>query len=416
MAAAELQSPQEVVDELPFEDDVKDYIVDRLDPVLEEMVANTITAMPDDPFDHMIEWLRKRCGAPSSPRRSLQMRNAMLKQELRKVTETLEEAGTVIPGTPSEQEDEDEEEDSDESCDELPESFRKSEVALSRARQSVSAESYGLWNQKKAFEAPVYTKTAEQMERLRNTLMQSFMFNCLEDKDWNTILLAMKEALFSAGSQVIVEGQDGENLFVIERGFFECTKKIDGEEQVVKTCSPGDVFGELALLYNCPRAATVTAKENCVCWQLDRMTFNHVVKDAAIKRREKYDTFLKSVTLLASLGAIERAQIADVLKSETFLKGHVVVKQDDPGDRFYMVEEGSLYATKVKSDAGEQRVMDYGPGDYFGELSLLNNKPRAASVIVSSDKAKVLSMSRTAFSTMLGPLQGILARQVASYR
>merc|ERR1719482_823332 len=130
----DLPSPQEVVEELPFEDEVKDYIVDRLDPILEDMVANTIKAMPDDPLDHMIEWLRKRCGSREAPRPTLSVRNAMLKQELKKVTETLEEAGKVIPGTPSEQEDdEEEEEDSDESCDELPEAFKKSEASLSRA-------------------------------------------------------------------------------------------------------------------------------------------------------------------------------------------------------------------------------------------------------------------------------------------
>ena len=47
---------------------------------------------------------------------------------------------------------------------------------------------------------------------------------------------------------------------------------------------------------------------------LDRETFNHVVRDAAVKKREKYDAFLKSVTLISSLGAYERSQIADALE------------------------------------------------------------------------------------------------------
>merc|ERR1712113_159190 len=98
-----------------------------------------------------------------------------------------------------------------------------------------------------------------------------------------TILMAMKEDTIPAGTKVITEGEDGDYLFVIETGCLDCIKHIDGQDKVVKTCNAGDVFGELALLYNCPRAASVVAKENCVCWQLDRETVKHIVQDAAIK-------------------------------------------------------------------------------------------------------------------------------------
>merc|ERR1712113_1326795 len=232
----------------------------------------------------------------------------------------------------------------------------------------------------------------------------------------DTILMAMQEKSFEAGKKVIEEGADGDFLFVIEQGQADCIKNINGEEKVVKTCNPGDVFGELALLYNCPRAASVVAKEPSVCWQLDRDSFGHIVKEAAMKRRNRYDTFLKKVALISNIEPYERSQIADALKSETFKKGEVIVKQDEPGDKFYIVEEGALYALKAIPGQGEKNVMDYKSGDYFGELALLKNQPRAASVVVSSDTAKVLSMSRTAFTKMLGPLQHILARNVGSYK
>merc|ERR1719188_1575357 len=126
------------------------------------------------------------------------------------------------------------------------------------------------------------------------------MFSSLDPKDMETIIMAMEEANVMAGEKVITEGEDGDYLFVIESGKLECTKTIDGQEKIVKTCDPGDVFGELALLYNCPRAATVVAKRDCTCWKLDRESFNHIVKDSAVERREKYDRFLQTVAILAS--------------------------------------------------------------------------------------------------------------------
>mmetsp|Transcript_90860 Transcript_90860/g.266014 ORF Transcript_90860/g.266014 Transcript_90860/m.266014 type:complete len:404 (-) Transcript_90860:371-1582(-) len=400
-----------VVDGLPFADDKKKYILEVLDPILEEMVSDVLTEMPKSPHEFMINWLRKRSGVAMTSTRSIAQTNAMLKQELKQLTGCLEEAGTVIKedkNAPADADEDEEEEDDD--CDEIPESFKKPEQQMGRARQSVSAEAYGQWNKKQQFTAPTHSKTDEQKERLKGTLQKSFMFSGLESQDMETILMAMKEVTFENGKKVIVEGENGDYLFVIEKGSLDCSKMINGEEKVVKTCVPGDVFGELALLYNCPRAATVIAKDECVCWQLDRETFNHIVKDAAMKRRNKYDAFLKSVALISSLGDYERSQIADALKSETRMQGDVIVKQDEPGDKFYIVEDGSLYATK-----NDAKVMDYKAGDYFGELALLKNQPRAASVIVSSETAKVLSMSRVSFSKMLGPLQDILSKKVASY-
>lgn len=399
-----------VVEGLPFADHKKKYIVDVLDPILEEMVSDVLTELPAAPIDFMITWLRKRIGLSSvHDKQSLQARNKQLQQELKQLLSSVQEAGNAIKA--EDKEDEEEEDDDDDECDEIPESFKKPESQMGRARQSVSAEAYGQWNQKKSFTPPVHAKSDEQKTRLVSTLKKSFMFASLEGQDIDTIVLAMREVNMVSGQRVIKEGDDGDFLFVIEKGHLDCMKIIDGDERVVKTCAPGDVFGELALLYNCPRAASVVAKETCVCWQLDRETFNHIVKDAAAKKRNKYESFLKNVTILASIDAYERSQIADALMPETFKRGDTIVRQDEPGDKFYIVEEGSLYASK-----GGERVMDYKPGDYFGELALLKNQPRAASVVVQSDEARVLTMSRLSFCKMLGPLQSLLAGKASGYR
>jgi len=406
-----------VCEGLHFSKELETYIVDVLDPILEEMIADVITAQPEQPLDFMIAWLRKRCGVSmGSARMSVLQMNQKLKDDLNRNAGMLGEMSAQVSnavdnsGEAKADEDEEEEEDDDDCGDELPPEFLKSEQSKSTARASVSAEAYGVWNQKKVFEPPNYPKTDDQKVRLTATLTKSFMFADLEGPDMATIIGAMKECNFSAGTKVIEEGESGDYLFVIEKGTLECMKVIDGQNKVVKTCSDGDVFGELALLYNCPRAADVLAKNECICWQLDRDTFNQIVKDAAVKRRETYDKFLQSVTLLSTIDAYERSQIADALIPETFKEGESIVKQNDPGNSFYIVQTGTLYAMK-----DDMRVKEYKPGDYFGELALLKNQPRAASVIVSSSSARVLSMSRASFSKMLGPLSHLLSSRVNTY-
>ena len=77
-------------------------------------------------------------------------------------------------------------------------------------------------------------------------------------------------------------------MYVIDEGRLECYKRFAGleEEKLLKTYIPGESFGELALLYNAPRAATIKAIENVTTFALDRETFNNIVKFSAIKKRE----------------------------------------------------------------------------------------------------------------------------------
>jgi cAMP-dependent protein kinase regulator len=103
----------------------------------------------------------------------------------------------------------------------------------------------------------------------------------------------------------------------------------------------------LALLYNSPRAATVKARTDCILWLLDRETFNHIVKEAAQRKREKYEDFLKSVEILSTVEPYELSQIADALRSSTFNAGDYIIREGEMGDVFYIVEEGEAIATKT---------------------------------------------------------------------
>merc|ERR1719181_1112099 len=116
--------------------------------------------------------------------------NKKLEAEMKKIkTEMQETVKLVDAGDTKDEESEEEDDDNDEP----PPDFYKNENQMGKARQSVSAEAYGEWNAKKAFVAPVITKTDEQKDRLRNVLSKSFLFAALEDNDMTVVIGAMSE-------------------------------------------------------------------------------------------------------------------------------------------------------------------------------------------------------------------------------
>lgn len=151
-------------------------------------------------------------------------------------------------------------------------------------RSSVSAEVYGVFNKKEDFKPRVIPKNDEQKNRICSKIGQSFLFNSLEENEMNTVLGAFEEKKFSAGETVITQGEQGDVLYYIEEGELDCYKCFKKEEGDVwlKLYNPGEAFGELALLYNAPRAATIKSKTDCILWALDRETFKNIVQDAAM--------------------------------------------------------------------------------------------------------------------------------------
>lgn len=97
-------------------------------------------------------------------------------------------------------------------------------------------------------------------------------------------------------------------------GEYDCSKIINGENTYLKTYKVGEAFGELALMYNAPRAATIICKEQGVLYKLDRQTFRNIAQEAAINKRNYYRKILSSVDILTEMDIYEKDQICDALK------------------------------------------------------------------------------------------------------
>lgn len=285
-------------------------------------------------------------------------------------------------------------------------------------RTSVSAESLNPTSEENDnWRPPHHPKTPDQLARLRTAVSSNFLFAHLEEEQANQVLGALVENNIPAkGIKVITQGDAGDYFYVVEKGVFDIYVNSsgtigpgpEGMGNKVNSIGPGGSFGELALMYNAPRAATVISAEGpSTLWRLDRITFRRILMDSAFQRRRMYESFLEEVPLLQSLTPYERSKIADALDGQRFKAGDAIIREGEPGENFFLLEIGEAEAHK--SDAAQNPVKQYKKGDYFGELALLDNKPRAASVIAKTD-VKVAVVGKDGFQRLLGPVEGIMRR------
>jgi cAMP-dependent protein kinase regulator len=279
---------------------------------------------------------------------------------------------------------------------------RKSRMAIS----SEVAEADADWK------APVFDKTAEQEKRLMQALSASFMFAALSGDNLSAVIKAFQEMKIDSGTNVITEGDEVVSqqpaLYVLESGKLSVSKK--GQEgAVLQYTSQGQYFGELALLYNAPRAATVVADEVCTLWSIDRDTFTYLVKDAARMAVKNRIAFLEQVPILKGLDAEEKAKLSDVMNVKIVSEGEYVIKQGEEGTTFYILESGKLEARK-----DGKKALEYNAKDYFGELALLRKAPRAADV-VATELSKVLSLDVNSFKRLCGSLEDMMKERAAIY-
>ena len=272
----------------------------------------------------MINWLQVFSGTKASGINMEKEELLSLRKEFKKFKQRHYEDEEMILKTESDQ---DVGEENQDKIDEMINT--KAKVNKDRLRSSVSAEVYGKFYQKGDFKPKVIKKSDDQKKRIQDIVLKSFIFSNLEEEDLNTVLDAMEEVNVKKGENIINQGDSGEVLYIVEVGELDCYKVFKKDESPVKVkeYAAGEAFGELALLYNCPRAATITARSDCILWSLDRETFNHIVKDAAIKKREKYEAFLKSIEILEQIDSYEMMQICDALKVHTFEAESTIIRE-----------------------------------------------------------------------------------------
>lgn len=259
-------------------------------------------------------------------------------------------------------------------------------------------------------------KTAQDVELMTQALKANdnlaTVMSLDDDRIRQMILVAWEEEV-AAGKEIIKEGDlNADYFYIVKRGCFNVVLSGKGAPstevgtqsgRVAMTIAQGGSFGELALLYYAPRAATVKATEKSVVWVIDRGNFKKILAKSSEEIVKEYLVYLNKVSILAPLKKDEKEELAKCLREMTFKKDETVFSQGEKGENFCMLLTGEV--SIIKDNQPTAKLMATAQDiAFFGEKALLNNEPRSATVKVTSQTAKALVLDRQSFEMLLGPL------------
>lgn len=314
----------------------------------------------------------------------------------------------------------DSEDDEDDYIDELP---------TIKKRTQRTAVSSGVATDLTGFTPEIVQKTIEEREKILGILSANNMFSHITNDQRQIMADAMKPKECKDEEEIIRQGDAGDVFYILDTGIADVWVSKDSNEPTkVFTYEENSnaCFGELALLYNAPRAATIKAKGDVKLWSLDQKTFKYTMQQNTTQTRQVNVGWLKKVPLLADLKEVELLKVADALKSNKFSKGTKIITQGDKGNDFFILKSGLASCTVNASatprgseskmnDPNGIEVLRVPEGGYFGEIALLTGQPRKANVIAIED-CEVLMLDRATFKRVMGPLESILERNMDNYK
>lgn len=286
------------------------------------------------------------------------------------------------------------------------------------ARQGAIAEDAGKRSLER--EEPKYYPGSKEIEYLSRCVSKVLFFGRLECDTVKAICATMYERIVGNGERIITEGDSSrtDEMYVVKHGRFNVSESHYGIDTLVNQKGTGDVFGEMALLYNAPRNASVTAVEDSVVWVLKRRNFRRLAREAANRDANTREVFLNSVPILRKLEAEDLMKLSECLEEERFEPGEEIVRQGNEGSKFYIIMEGEAEVYREDTGNGDMQGLEKEKrakinqlfrGDFFGEQALFNSQPRDATVIAGLAKGAVcLTIKRHAFIEQLGDLREVM--------
>ncbi|XP_037902442.1 cGMP-dependent protein kinase, isozyme 2 forms cD4/T1/T3A/T3B isoform X4 [Hermetia illucens] len=274
-------------------------------------------------------------------------------------------------------------------------------------RQAISAEPLSAMA---GIEGELIKIPKSQLSRdlIKSAILDNDFMKNLDMTQIREIVDCMYPVKYAAKSLIIKEGDVGSIVYVMEEGRVEVSR----EGKYLSTLSGAKVLGELAILYNCQRTATITAITDCKLWAIERQCFQTIMMRTGLIRQTEYTDFLKSVPIFKNLPEDTLIKISDILEETHYQQGDYIVRQGARGDTFFIISKGQVRVTIRQNDAQEEKFIRLlGKGDFFGEKALQGDDLRTANIICDSPEGVTcLVIDRETFNQLISNLDEIRHR------
>uniref|UniRef100_A0A8D3D0L4 cGMP-dependent protein kinase n=1 Tax=Scophthalmus maximus TaxID=52904 RepID=A0A8D3D0L4_SCOMX len=262
---------------------------------------------------------------------------------------------------------------------------------------------FGVW---RGCDNPTPSPPVRSKELIKDAILDNDFMKNLELSQTQEIVDCMYPVDYGKDACIIREGDVGSLVFVMEEGKVEVTK------EGMKLCimGPGKVFGELAILYNCTRTATVRTLTNVKLWAIDRQCFQTIMMRTGLIKHAEYMDFLKSVPTFQTLPEETLSKLADVMEETHYDDGEFIVRQGARGDTFFIISKGTVNVTQETSANQEPvHLRELVSGNWFGERALQGEDVRTANVI-AVDTVTCLVIDRDSFKHLIGGLDNVSSK------
>eukprot|EP00928_Gymnodinium_smaydae_P063671 TRINITY_DN47180_c0_g1_i1.p1 TRINITY_DN47180_c0_g1~~TRINITY_DN47180_c0_g1_i1.p1 ORF type:complete len:866 (-),score=151.61 TRINITY_DN47180_c0_g1_i1:100-2649(-) len=217
----------------------------------------------------------------------------------------------------------------------------------------------------------------------------------LDDARCNAMANAMWSEKVAAGKQIITEGDVVSDYFyVVSQGKFEV---LVSQHTLIE---PGGSFGELALLYPAPRAATVKAVTDAVVWVIDRHQFKSILQKPLEEVVHSDKEFLDELEAFNSFSYEEKLEVARALVEVTFRRGDCLYQEGEQSDAFYIVYDGEISVSKGRRSVNKI-VCSAEHAELFSHASLRTGGVHTETATVVSQACKALAMDKATLDLLL---------------
>ncbi|KAL3911105.1 MAG: hypothetical protein SGPRY_008819 [Prymnesium sp.] len=255
--------------------------------------------------------------------------------------------------------------------------------------------------------SPAFFEDAD-LDLLFSVVQSHPLFYPIDDEQKKKVCASVRGIRTEQGQVIIRQGEMGDCLYIVSSG----TYKVSFDDAALRcsvhpsSYSSGQIFGELALLYNNPRGATITCTKAGLLFMLGQAAFRQIFANCS---SESKVAFLNQTALFGRLAPTQVSAISSVMEEQTFDEGAPIVREGEPADALYVVRSGG--ATVMQQQGGRNvEVGTLGEGECFGESSLAEDATRIATV-VARGQTTVLRLGRERFRLLCDtPLPALLDR------